>query len=197
MKHSNKVAPAAHTHIVTVGRAQANASSRNSAKARANKVAPNPGNGTMKMKFLNDGGASQTCVPSTSFVTNAKPLDATHTRADAQLQISRATHEGDLAILVMKKKSALLEFAKVWVVPSCPEPMLAQRLVRQLGLRHAGPPGNGPGFCQDDDNNNVPLSSDQFGLEELQTNVTTTETKADSMHPQNSAALHNAIVCQR
>ena len=81
-------------------------------------------------------------------------------------------------------------------MPSHPEPTLAQRLVRQLGLRYVGPPGNGPGFYQDDNNNNIPLSLDQFGLEELQTTATTTETKADSMHPQSSAAWHNAIVCQ-
>ena len=180
-----------HTHVVTVGRAQVNSSSP-SGKFRANEVTPTSSALKQNITFLNDGGASQTCVPSIAFITNAKALDATHTIADAQLKVSRATHEGDLALHVITKKneSTVLQFAKVWVVPSCPEPILAQRLVRELGLRYIGPPGNGSGFHQDDKGNAIPLTLDEHGLETLSTSVTTTQKMTTgAMH----APTHNTV----
>jgi len=60
-------------------------------------------------------------------------------------------------------------------VPSFPEPTMSQALLRRAGMRCVGPPGDGPGFYQDQQNNTIELTQDQHGLEVLKAQVVTSQ----------------------
>ena len=90
-------------HFISVAKKVHSSSPSSSHKAsKANEQEPQQ---ILHATFLNDGGASQICVPTTHYLTDLRALaKSSSTIADAQGNLSHATHEGTLILHVFRNK---------------------------------------------------------------------------------------------